>query len=211
MGMVRTFLYDAVAVGALMAVACSAHALTPATPRMAGQHYTVNLDFHAKRTVVVIPLHTAKGIMAYRLVCATAGPTVTVTAKSGGLLCGLADPGGDLGPALLSGDDATLSARGVFNPEDLVGACAGVPDYGKSRDFRLRGFRLTMKIINVQTLPGYRGSSAWRQTFDFTSDDRSAYPIVAARLAVTLTPDPLAKGLTAEDSPNPRPEACKGS
>ena len=180
----------------LFGVATSPEAWTKPShwPSMASQSYTIPIDFRASHTVVNVNLRSRQGSAIYRLVCFSGRESEALAVDSGGLLCGLAEkdvPNSALlsNRTLLSGTDPALYTRGSFNPEELVGACAGYPDYGVSREFRLRGFRLTITIAKLQVAPTYHGGASWRESFDFDSKDRRAYPLGKASLEITVTPD----------------------
>src|SRR5689334_18781295 len=57
----------------------------------------------------------------------------------------------DEGSLLAEGDEAPWFTRGMFRPEQLVGACGQYPEFGLNRTFRLRGFVLRLTATRLQT------------------------------------------------------------
>jgi len=81
-------------------------------------------------------------------------------------------------------------SRGRFFVEDLVGSCAEYPEYGRTRNFRLREMNLTLEIKDFQIEPGSRAKNApWNR-------DR----IKELNLVVTVASDPTAATEIAEPS-----------
>jgi len=53
--------------------------------------------------------------------------------------------------SLLAEDDSPpWHTRGQFTGSDLVGACGAYPEFGLNRSFRLRGFILRLRVVNLE-------------------------------------------------------------
>lgn len=90
-------------------------------------------------------------------------------------------------------------SRGRFFTADLVGACAGIPEFGATRDFRLRGMKLTLQVLDpvVNTV-----SEGWGGSGD--------PKLKALKLKVTVQPDSSADRSIAAIVPFPKqaPPQC---
>jgi len=103
---------------------------------------------------------------------------------------------------LLIEDTSQLKAwpsRGRFFTADLIGACARIPEFGATRDFRLRGIKLTLQVLDpvVNT-----ASEGWGGPGD--------PKLKALKLKVTVQPDPSADRSIAAIVPFPKqaPPQC---
>ncbi len=82
-------------------------------------------------------------------------------------------------------------SRGRFFAANLKGECARVPEFGDIRNFRLRGMRLTLRILD----PVFRANKLY-----------------SLKVAVSVFPDPNAHRAIADVVPLPKsgvPESCK--
>lgn len=80
---------------------------------------------------------------------------------------------------LLSPKDPSVSSgRAVFLAYELKGQCANFPDWGLSREFRLRGMRLVLSLLNP--------------VFQRYTDENHFTGFKAVDLAIRIYPDPLA-------------------
>lgn len=161
--------------------------------------FIINLRDH--RTLISTDLRDLTGSPRYRLVCFSSDYT-TVEEISvryiGGLLCGLAPTGTPVDEILGNGsllateaERGALYSRGNFEPPALIGACASYPDYGLTRTFSLRGFRLTLQFSDMDLSPDYQGDFMYRIAY------RKDFPIGRMKLTVTVEPDPKATSATA--------------
>lgn len=98
--------------------------------------------------------------------------------------CALVEAGKPGGASLLL--HAGLRDRGAFRERDLQGACAAYPQYGRQRSFRLRGFELSLALVD---LPAVAGGPPGRA------------------LQVDLHPDPQALAAEAEAPAPPDPDS----
>ena len=77
--------------------------------------------------------------------------------------------------------------RGLFSAQDLHGACASYPQFGRQRSFRLRGFELSLALLEV---PAVAAGGQPRQA-----------------LQLDVLPDPLASAAEAEAPEVPDPQS----
>ena len=183
---------------------------------------TVDINLRDPRTLVTLNLRDVTGQPRYQFVCFAGNDEASYEFSiiyTGGLQCGLAQAGTPVehsleNPLLLTKDDTKAHfSRAIFHAEELVGFCADYPDYGLTRDYYLRGFRLTLRLSDVDVNPDYKGGSAFRDSFAIiANEDRSSYPIGHLKLTVTVAPDPKARSATALPSkyvdPKGVQEAC---
>jgi len=182
----------------------------PIWPHLRNVSKEVEIDFRAPRTMVDVRLLDVDGKPVYRLICFSGTDEAVDGAGgfiySGGLLCGLGDQGIRLqalleGGTLLDEKESAIFSRGAFNPEEIVGACASYPDFGVVRIFRLRGFRLELRLEDVEVEPGYEGGSEFRLSEEIlTNETRAHFPIGHAKLTIEVTQDPTAKNERASPS-----------
>jgi hypothetical protein len=114
------------------------------------------------------------GLLQYTLQCSayTQGGKI----DRYGISCGLFSIGSDRNLLDMSMDPYTLMSRADILPEQIYGPCSNYPDWGASREFRLRGFRLRMSFTNPISSPG-----EW-----------SEYSIRSVTLRTEVTTDPEA-------------------
>ncbi|MBN2320746.1 MAG: hypothetical protein JXR49_16830 [Acidobacteria bacterium] len=106
----------------------------------------------------VKPLTDINGNIKYLLVCRGGSNEYTASLSDdlninyvSPLTCILNDGGTETESSLLAEDDSPpWHTRGQFHLNDLVGACANYPEYGLLRHFRLRGFEITLSVIDVK-------------------------------------------------------------
>lgn len=183
----------------------------------------VSINLHDNRTLITVDLPDPAGKSKYQLVCfsgddaAYYGLDESILAGfiySGGLLCGLAPTGtpasynilGNSSLLISKEEDGAIYSRGVFHPPELVGRCADYSDHGLIRTFSMRGFKLTLKMSDVEVSPDYKGDNAYIENY------REDYPIGQMKLTVTVAPDPKARSARALPSkyayPKGGQEAC---
>jgi len=169
---------------------------TSSWPILQTSSEVIAMDLRNQRTLVRVDLRDLEGKSRYQVVCFSGAESAVQEfglIYSGGLMCGLAPTGTPievtLGNRSLLSDGATgaIFSRGNFNPEAMVGFCAAYPDYGLTRDFFLRGFRLTLSLLSVEVATGYTGGSEFRRSF--TNENRTSFPIGRIKLRVAVSPD----------------------
>lgn len=106
-------------------------------------HANVNLDIESR-----------EGAPLYKLQCHTAGYTGDPDFDySGDFECRLSSVHGrDSYSTLLTEDEhqsRDWESRGRFFAADLIGACAEVPQFGATREFRLRAMSLVLKLTDL--------------------------------------------------------------
>lgn len=86
-------------------------------------------------------------------------------------------------------------SRGRFFSEELVGNCAEYPEYGRVRNFRLRGMAIRLELSDLVFQRGRRLGDTWDSTlirsFRFrvvVQPDRSALSAIAKRIAFPPPP-----------------------
>lgn len=161
----------------------------------------VDINLRDNRTLITVDLLDPSGTSQYQLICFSGDEAAREEVSfiySGGLLCGLAPTGTPVeytlghNSLLTTEDDGrAIFSRGVFHPPELVDQCANYPDHGLIRSFSLRGFRLTLKMGEVEVSPSYKGDHA------YIDDHRENYPIGHMKLTVSVIPDPKARSATA--------------
>jgi len=99
--------------------------------------------------------------------------------------------------------------RGKVLGNDLVGACADYPEYGRVRHFRLRGFELTFEFTDIVIEP---------DTPELTLERPFVSPVEYAVMHISLRRDPMAQTARAEpsgyldpfrQSVPPQPRSCE--
>ncbi|MGH9438868.1 MAG: hypothetical protein ACRD22_13475 [Terriglobia bacterium] len=151
---------------------------------------------------VLLLIHSEKGKPLYRLRCAHPGNEQDY---SGDFECRLDTvESGDVGvgQTLLIEDVRQLKpwpSRGRFFAADLVGKCAAIPQFGATRDFRLRGMELTLQVLDPVVDTASQG-------FGGASDPQ----LRSLKLKVTVHPDPSATRAIAAIVPFPKypPPQC---
>lgn len=116
-------------------------------PEIPVQNWTVTMP----PGIVEIPVKDSAGEIAYTIRCANSvdrhrGEDVLSDAR-GGIACGLHATREDEAENLIgTRDPVTLHSRSDFGLHQLVSGCAAYPDWGKRREFRLRGMVVTFDI-----------------------------------------------------------------
>ena len=147
------------------------HAPWPALPAQSQR-----LALKAARPLQV-PIQDAQGRLAYLLECHEEAAAI--------VHCSLRDARRPADASLLA--RAGLRDRGAFRVRDLQGACASYPQFGRQRSFRLRGFELSLALVDLP--PGAGGGPP------------------AHALQLDVQPDPLASTSEAEPPQAPDPES----
>jgi hypothetical protein len=113
------------------------------------------VDLRAEKARIDLPIKDQAGRTLYYFACRGVSETYLDSLPGnwvGPLMCTLAEGGQAKEESLLSEDgSAAWHSRGQFRGEDLVGACAGYPEFGVHRSFRLRGFRLNLAVQDIET------------------------------------------------------------
>lgn len=91
-----------------------------------------------------------------------------------------------------SGQSVAYLSRGYFDQRHLIGACATYPEFGLSRNFRLRGFVLTIDLSNLQF-----ASTVAQQSSD-TGEIANGRPVEYALVSVSVRRDLTARTARAE-------------
>ena len=166
-------------------------------PILAASAQSVDLNLRAAKSLARIDLRDINGRKQYELVCFAgdfnAENSLGDFIYSGDLQCGLGISGAPLdwtlgNRTLLSAEYSAMHSRGTFNPPHMVGLCATCPDYGSTRTFLLRGFRLVLTVSDVEVTPGYSGGVEY--TAHNTGESRKQYPVGHVKLTVTVSPEP---------------------
>ncbi len=84
-------------------------------------------------------------------------------------------------------------SRGRFLVPELVGRCGDYPEYGRARNFRLRGMRLRLELKDVNVIRSLEGAT------------RGPFALRSFRLVVKVEPDPEASSTIAEPARVPKP------
>ncbi|MFM2288651.1 MAG: hypothetical protein RL684_1794 [Pseudomonadota bacterium] len=176
---------------AFAAAATAAPATPPAWPVVAAFSQRVTLE--ASRHVL-LPIKDARGQALYVLDCGAAGDAV--------VHCRLDEP--KLRADSLLGSTG-LRDRGVFQARDLQGACAAYPQFGRQRSFRLRGFELTLALLD---LPAASAGAPVRHALQV--DVQADALARSARAEAPEPPDPQSAGHGCQAPPPPvDPFSCK--
>jgi len=143
---------------------------------------------------VSLDITSVKGAPLYRLECHSAGnsPEPASFDYSGDFECRLSTVGGLEQYSTLLTEDAHQSrdweSRGRFFSAQLRGSCARIPEFGAIRDFKLRGMKLTLQILDpVFTVGGQ---------------------LTSLKLTVTVRSDPSAGRSIAQIVPIPESRAA---
>lgn len=179
--------------------ACWAHGAQ--WPMIKSVQSTFNVRNVANSKVSLL-IRSKSGIPLYRLRCAHPGYAGDY---SGDFECRLDTiKGGDtkVQGSLLVEDSRQLKpwpSRGRFFATDLVGDCAAIPEFGRTRTFKLRAMRLTLQVLDpvVDT-----ASKGWGGSGD--------PELKALKLRVTVQRDPTASRPIAAIVPFPKhaPPQC---
>jgi len=121
-------------------------------PRVREFEVTVGFDNSGQRFDLNIPIFNMQGIPIYWFICnggdyydSSPGDVIYVTPLS----CRLNLENIETDESLLAEDDSPVwHTRGQFHSSQFVGACAKYPEYGRLRHFRLRGFGLTLEVLD---------------------------------------------------------------
>jgi hypothetical protein len=151
----------------------------------------VRIDFN-------LPLRDLAGDIRYRLICRGGDrrrldrlhARLGMMSYVGDFTC-ILNPGGREGDASLLSEDGSSAhhSRGAFYQRELVGACAAYPEYGRIRNFRLRGFALTLAMTDVEMQSPGRVRAG---------DEGTMRPIRAATFTARLRRDATARTAGAE-------------
>jgi hypothetical protein len=131
----------------LIAFAGSAAAAKP-WPRMATSQSEVEIHTDAPSFVVRIPLKDVKGRVAYVLTCEGGSEEYMDTRFEDDLIW----PMQCYAPPGLEFEDGSprWHTRMHFRWDELVGACGDYPEFGRVRNFRVRGMRLTLEAHELR-------------------------------------------------------------
>ncbi len=143
-----------------------------------------------------LPILTTSGTLAYEFECSSDGPTI----GRSGMRCGLYREGTNANLLDDAVDPYTRMSQSRFLTWQLYGKCAGYPEWGAVRHFRLRGMKITVELRDMRFDP------------EDERPNRAEGRIKGARVRATVEPDPQAKSPVAlaprildwEDSAGPR-------
>ena len=145
---------------------------------------------------VRVTINSTKGISVYKIQCHSSSYSADPDFNySGDFECRMtSNEGGNTYSTLFTEDpnqSRDWESRARFFSSDLKGKCAQIPEFGSTRDFRLRGMKVTLQILNP--------------IFDQSGSVRSL------RLRIAARPDPSALGQIAAAVPLPAssPVQCK--
>lgn len=85
-------------------------------------------------------------------------------------------------------------SRGRFDSDELEGRCADYPEFGRVRNFRLRGMKIRLEMSNVSLARGRRPGDGWDSNL-----------LRSLHFRVTVQPDKSAMSPIAERVPYKRP------
>ncbi len=127
-----------------------------------------------------LPIRDLSSRIAYEFECSSVVPIVRW-----GISCGLFAIGGKINLLRDSTDPYSRMDRATIFPEQLEGKCAAYPDWGAERVFRLRGFRLTMRLKNPVFIPsetdwGGKGLEKVELRVEVQPDASVTSPVAAA-------------------------------
>jgi hypothetical protein len=201
---------------AAISVAVSACACADEWPEVRPFSRDIPVDLRSPYNLVQVDLADSNGKPVYELVCFSgdyaAEQKVGDFIYGGGLLCGLGPKGAPVeqilgNRSLLARNDSAIHSRGAFDAQVLAGPCSELKDYGRDRSFRLRGFKLQLKLSDIEVFEGYEVNSAYWKTF--TNETRKDYPIGRATLHIGVSADPSAASEYAQPSPYPDPGGAR--
>jgi hypothetical protein len=127
-----------------------------------------------------LPIRDVSGRIAYRVECSSVVPIVRY-----GISCGLFETGNENNLLADSRDAYSLINRADIYPEQLEGKCADYPDWGAERLFRLRGFRLIVRMIDPVFISspedwGGKGLQRVEMTVEIERDETASSPVATA-------------------------------
>lgn len=189
-----------------------AQAASPSWPAIRPVQRTFNVP-DVKKMNLSLLIHTKVGVPLYGLFCSP--PTYIsnngsynaeygvdyVTDFRGDFACLLAMR--HSGPGLLvesAMQPYVFPSRGEFDTRELAGICGSIPNFGATRNFRLRGMKLTLQVIDPVIDVNSHG---W--------DGPNEPELKSMKLKVTVRPDPSATRAIAAIVPFPKapPPQCK--
>jgi hypothetical protein len=125
-------------------------------PKLNEFSVAVGVDWHAERIDIDVPFIDDHDTIQYRLICRGGGDKYLDSISDGSkgvnyvgpLMCILNIGNTETETSLLAEDDSPpWLTRGQFHTDELMGACASYPEYGRVRHFKLRGFELSMEVF----------------------------------------------------------------
>ena len=157
--------------GKLSAAFVQNNGLAPPYPVITAATRTSYIDTN-KEPEFTLAIRSGSGKVEYRLKCSYQGRF--------GINCGLYRPGSKFNLLGESVDVLSGLPRSLVRAEQLFGACAGYPDWGAVRTFRLRKMAITLQFSDVKFSSG-------RARPDGYTDS-----IIRAKVTATVNPDPSA-------------------
>jgi len=154
----------------------------------------------ASKASVNLPIYGSDGKVLYSFRCQPS--SLSNTESVSGLVCYLILAGAPDAPddfTLLNDNPIDTNAfhgRGQLSAPNLQGNCAGYPEYGRERTFRLRGMKLTILATDPEIVSVPSASQP----------SRTSAAIRALGLEITVTPDPGAISAIAEPVPFAQPK-----
>jgi len=188
-----------------ISLVCAGSAAAPSAPWPTIARIERIFDFQdAKHAEVSLPLKGSAGRPVYRLQCHTwlfeGDPAFDY---SGDFECRLISLYSKEAYSTLLTDNPDQSrdwqSRARVFAQELVGDCANYLEYGRVRNFRLRGMQIRFEFHNVKVI---------RSTESAT---RGPIALKSFRFVVRAWPDPSARSAIAETVTAPKPPADCGS
>lgn len=198
---------------AMGALACTgARAASPSWPAIRPVQRTFNVP-DVKKMNLSLLIHTKVGVPLYGLFCSP--PTYIsnngsynaeygvdyMTDFRGDFACLLAMRHWEAGLLVENAMQPNVfPSRGEFDTRELAGICGSIPNFGATRNFRLRGMKLTLQVIDPVIDVNSHG---W--------DGPNEPELKSMKLKVTVRPDPAATRAIAAITPFPKqwPPQCK--
>jgi len=117
--------------------------------------------------------------IAYEFECSSTEPIMRW-----GISCGLFPAGRDVNLLADSSDPFSRIDRATIFPEQIDGVCADYPDWGAERVFRLRGFRLIVRLNKPQFTPSDwdwygKGMKQVEMSVEVQTDKSATSPVAA--------------------------------
>lgn len=135
-----------------------AAASAQAWPAVQPSEVVIGMNWQAEKLYLDLPLFDTYGKIRYRLVCRGGSERHLDELDSklhinyvGPMMCILNAGDHETEASLLREESIPpWFTRGQFAYKDIIGNCGSYPEYGRVRHFRLRGFELTLEIIDPE-------------------------------------------------------------
>jgi len=182
-------------------LSCSAPPVEPAWPRIAVASGIMHFD-PAAEAALEVPLKDDRGYRTYSLECHTwvygdrqSNPPFDYSGDFECRLTALYEWDSSNPSLLIEHSDAHTDweSRARFLRKQIEGSCGAYRDYGTSREFRLRGFRLNLEMRDVKF------------SENSNPDKHRVYSLQSFTFAYDVKPDDRARSAQAEPSQAPLP------